>query len=79
MESVLNGMIGMIDAQQTGQLQVSLERITAYARALETRCNVLWTYVPGNQGNQDPIVQFIAEDLGIVAHSAMAEVQPNQA
>ena len=67
MASVLNGMI---DAQQTGQLQVSLERITAYARALETRCNVLWTYVPGNHGNQDPIVQFIAEDRGIAAASS---------
>ncbi len=75
MESVLDGMI---DAQQAGQVQVYLERITAYARALETRCNVLWTYVPGNQGNQDPIVQFIAEDLGIAAAtSANVGVLPN--
>ena len=67
MESVLDGMI---DVEQAGQLQMSLERVTAYARALETRCNMLWTYVPGNQGNQDPIVQFIAEDLGIAAASS---------
>lgn len=54
-------------AGQLEQVHRELERMRAYARALETRCNVLWAYVPGNQGNLDPIIPFLAEDLGITA------------
>jgi hypothetical protein len=54
-------------AAQLEQVHRELERMTAYARALETRCNVLWAYVPGNQGSEDPIVPFLAEDLGVTA------------
>ena len=56
---------GVTDRQGT-HLERELARMTAYARALETRCHVLWAYVPGNQGQQDPIVPFLAEDLGII-------------
>jgi hypothetical protein len=34
---------------------------------------VLWAYVQGNQGHQDPSVPFIAEDLGITAATATQE------
>lgn len=56
---------------QMEQLQVRLARMTAYVKALESRCHVLWAYVPGNQGSQDPIVTFLAEDLGITAATAV--------
>jgi hypothetical protein len=58
---------------QLAQLQRELAQMTAYARALESRCHVLWAYVPGNQGHQDPSVPFIAEDLGITAATATQE------
>ncbi|HEV2072989.1 MAG TPA: hypothetical protein VGR29_05035 [Thermomicrobiales bacterium] len=58
---------GSPHAAQLEQVHRELERMTAYARALETRCNVLRVYVPGNQGSQDPIVPFLADDLGITA------------
>lgn len=54
-----------LHAAQLEQVHLELERLTAYARALETRCNVLWAYVPGNQGSQDLVVPFLAEDCGI--------------
>ena len=57
------------------QLHRELARMTAYAKALESRCHVLWGYVPGNQGHQDPVVPFLAEDLGITAiPAAPAEI-----
>lgn len=63
MEDLLKGLT---EGQQPEQLQRSLDRMTAYAQALEERCNTLWGYVPGNEGNLDPVIQFIAEHLGIV-------------
>ncbi len=64
MESVVKEVL---DGQPLEQVHLELARMTAYARALPTRCNVLWAYVPGNQGRQDPIIRFLAEDLGITA------------
>jgi hypothetical protein len=67
--SMEQGVIEGIDGQ-VAQLHQELARMTAYAKALEGRCHVLWAYVPGNQGQQDQIIPFLAEDLGITTTTA---------
>lgn len=71
MERVVNDVV---DGQPLEQVRLELARMTAYARALETRCNVFWAYVPGNQGSQDPIVPCLAEDCGITATATTIEM-----
>ena len=37
----------------------------SYARALEQRCDRLWTYVPDTHGRHDPAVPFVASEYQI--------------
>lgn len=47
------------------ELRVALHRMRSYARALEQRCNRLWTYVPDTHGQRDPAVPFVASEFEI--------------
>ena len=47
------------------ELQVALRRMRSYARALEQRCDRLWTYVPDTHGQHDPAVPFVASEYEV--------------
>ncbi len=47
------------------ELRVALHRMKSYARALEHRCDRLWTYVPDTHGRHDPAVRFVASEFDI--------------
>ena len=47
------------------ELQTALGRMRSYARALEQRCDRLWTYVPDTHGRHDPAVPFVASEYQI--------------
>jgi hypothetical protein len=49
----------------TDELQMALRRMRSYARALEQRCDRLWTYVPDTHGRHDPAVPFVASEYQI--------------
>jgi hypothetical protein len=46
----------------TDELRLALARMRSYARALEQRCDRLWTYVPDTHGQHDPAVPFVASE-----------------
>lgn len=48
-------------------LRLALSRICAYARALEQRCDRLWTYVPDTHGQHDPALPFVASACEVSA------------
>ena len=63
------------DATSVSQLQA--EHLATYVAALEARCNTLWGYIQGYDCSCDPVVRFLASELGItVAHAADAELGP---
>lgn len=41
------------------------EQVSAYVSALEARCNVLWGYIQGYDCSCDPVVRFLAAELGL--------------
>lgn len=45
------------------------EQVSAYISALEARCNMLWGYIQGYDCNCDPVVRFLASELGITVDS----------
>ncbi len=47
------------------ELRAALHRMKSYARALEHRCDRLWTYVPDTHGARDPAVPFVASEFEI--------------
>jgi hypothetical protein len=57
--------------------QLQTEQVVAYVAALEARCNTLWGYIQGYDCSCDPVVRFLADELGItIAHAADAESGP---
>ena len=66
-----------IVSEQSGPSQVSRAELAAYVEALENRCNTLWGYIQGYDCSCDPVVRFLASELGItVAHAADTESGP---
>ena len=60
-----------------GPTQIPRDQIAAYVEALEARCNTLWGYIQGYDCSFDPVVRFLASELGItVAHAADLEERP---
>lgn len=53
------------DLDQALELEMRLERVCAYALALEERCNRLWSYIPGNAGVIDPSLAYLAVEHGV--------------
>jgi len=49
------------------ELRQALARVRSYARALEQRCDRLWTYVPDTHGQHDPAVPFVATACDVTA------------
>lgn len=45
--------------------EVPPEQVSAYVSALEARCNMLWGYIQGYDCHCDPVVRFLASELGI--------------
>jgi hypothetical protein len=61
----------------SGPSQIPREQILAYVEALEARCNTLWGYIQGYDCSCDPVVRFLASELGItVAHAVDMESSP---
>lgn len=56
----------------------SPEQVSAYVAALEARCNALWGYIQGYDCNCDPVVRFLASELGITVDS-IAGARPGPA
>ena len=60
-----------------GPSQIPREQILAYVEALEARCHTLWGYIQGYEGSCDPVVRFLAAELGItVTHAVDMESSP---
>jgi hypothetical protein len=57
--------INLDEARHRMQMQPSLNRMVAYAQALEARCDALWGYLQGYDVTHDPVTRLIAADLGI--------------
>lgn len=63
--------------QQSGPHQIPRDQIDAYVEALEARCNTLWGYIQGYDCSCDPVVRFLASELGItVAYAVDTESGP---
>lgn len=61
----------------SGPRQIPREQMLAYVEALEARCNTLWGYIQGYDCSCDPVVRFLASELGItVAHAGELESGP---
>lgn len=57
--------------------EISIEQVAAYVAALEARCNTLWGYIQGYDCSCDPVIRFLADELGItVAHAAETDSGP---
>ena len=41
------------------------EQVSEYVAALEARCNMLWSYIQGYDCSCDPVVRFLATELGL--------------
>jgi hypothetical protein len=64
-------------SESTAITQVGMEQVAAYVAALEARCNTLWGYIQGYDCSCDPVVRFLASELGItVAHAGEMESRP---
>lgn len=60
-----------------GVTHVPPDQVTAYVSALEERCNTLWGYIQGYTCSSDPVVRFLASELGItVAHAPDTDSGP---
>ncbi len=53
------------DSASADELRMKLRRLRSYARALEQRCDRLWTYVPDTHGRHDPAVPFVASEYDV--------------
>ncbi len=45
--------------------EVPPEQVSEYVAALEARCNMLWGYIQGYDCSCDPVVRFLASELGL--------------
>lgn len=58
--------------------EVPPEQVSAYVSALEARCNMLWGYIQGYDCSCDPVVSFLASELGLTV-DRIAEATPGPA
>lgn len=58
------------------ELRLALTRMRSYARALEQRCDRLWTYVPDTHGQHDPAVPFVASAHEVSDHDRDPDISP---
>ena len=56
---------------ESGPNQIPREQIFSYVEALEARCNTLWGYIQGYDCSGDPVVRFLAAELGIAISHAI--------
>lgn len=68
---------GMSAAQASCPANLPPGHLSAYVEALEARCNALWGYIQGYECSSDPVVRFLAAELGItVSHAGNTESIP---
>lgn len=79
--SVTSADIAHVNFASPGPPRVSdvpPEQVSAYVAALEARCNMLWGYIQGYDCSCDPVVRFLATELGLTVDH-ITEAMPGPA